>query len=69
MNYDEQSAHTLAEDGELRAQLETMVMQQQPRVENFANNAVSQAITYQYGDPVESELTICPTFEGIKGRL
>ena len=51
VGYAEQLARTLAEVGELRAQLEAMAMQQQPRVENFANNAVSQATTYQYGDP------------------
>ena len=42
----EQSARTLAEIGELQARLEAMAIQQQLRVENFVNNAVSQATMY-----------------------
>ena len=42
VNYAEQSTQTLAQVDELRAQLEAVTMQQQPRVENFAYNAVYQ---------------------------
>ena len=42
VNYAEQSARTSAEVSKLRAQLEAMTMNQQPRVQNFANNAVYQ---------------------------
>ena len=51
VDYAEQSAQTLAEVCKLQAQLEAMAIQQQPRVENFANNAVSQATPYQYDNP------------------
>ena len=47
VGYAKQLARTLAEVGKLRAQLEAMAIQQQPRVENFTNNAVGQATTYR----------------------
>ena len=43
VNYAEQSARASAKVNELQAQLEAMAMQKQPRVDNFANNAVYQS--------------------------